>query len=75
MEMTHVRPHQDGVVCLDYLWEGANESWQGCYRGEQLWGRAMFQLSTPGMPRADSDHITQLKSKVQEVSSRAALGM
>lgn len=75
MEMTHVGPHQDGGVCLDYLWEGANERWQGYYGGEQLWGRAMFQLSTPGMPRADSDHIMQLKSKVREVSSHAALGL
>lgn len=35
----------------------------------------MFQLSTYGLPRADSDHIMQLKSKVQEVSSRAVLGL
>lgn len=38
------------------------------YRGEQCWGRAMFQLSTPGMLRADSDHTMQLITKAQEVS-------
>lgn len=74
MEMTHVGLHQDGGICLDYLWEGVNERWQGYYGGEQLWGRATFQLNTPGMPRADSDHIMQLKSEVQEVSGCAALG-
>lgn len=68
MEMTHARLHQDGGVYLDYLWEGGNERWQSYYKGEQLWGRAMFQLSTPGMPKADSDHIMQLKSKAQDVS-------
>lgn len=75
MEMTQVGLHQDGCVCLDYLWEGANERWQGYYRGKRLWGRATLQLNTPGMPRADSDHIMQLKSKVQEVSSHEMLSL
>lgn len=75
MEMTHAGLHWNGDVYLDYQGETANERWQGYYGGERLWGRAVFQLSTPGMPTADSDCIMQLKSKVQRASSHMALGL
>lgn len=75
MEMTHDGLHRNGDVSLDYHGETANERWQGYYGGERLWGRAVFQLSTPGMPTADSDCIMQLKSKVQRASSHTQMSV